>query len=421
MTTTGGHPPQPGGPGPDREPSDPAGRGPEPDGTAAGDPTPGAADTGDAAPAGAAPDGAGTVRGDASTGDASRGDAACAAAGGAPAQDDPTGAADGTAVPPAPAQPADPAAAPPAASPWARPGIPGTGQPHPDPSGTGPPPTGPPQTGPHVPGPGRPGWPSPGWQAGSWQAGPPPQPGPWQPGPWPAGPPPQQWTGHGPPLPPPGRRRSPLIPLLVVGALMLAGLGIGTALLLGAARQGQTSALVPIRGAALTYGVPADWTTGGEPFGAAIGLEFTGVARGAAYECGGSPYVRGIVGSVLLPGSTPPQFAAVEAARLVAGQYYSAQDGAPPQVSVGPPRTVDVAGVEGTLVEAQARTARDDGCLATTGVVLALAVAVTGPGGQPGTALLLVNGDAEGGPDDPPSPDRATLDAIIASARPAGI
>jgi hypothetical protein len=69
-------------------------------------------------------------------------------------------------------------------------------------------------------------------------------------------------------------------------------------------------------------------------------------------------------------------------------------------------------------VEATVTVPVDDGCLATGGTILVLAVPTTGDGGVPGTAVLVVNGDTVGGPASaPPVPDRAALDAMVASAR----
>lgn len=208
--------------------------------------------------------------------------------------------------------------------------------------------------------------------------------------------------------------------LLVVGAVVLAGLTGGAILLIGSLRQDRAADLATVRTDFLTYGVPADWARDGEPLDNPLGLEFTGVARGTPYECGGRSYLRGVVASALLPAAPPPSAVATGAARLLASSYYTGRDETPADVTVGAPRTVDVGGIEGTVVEATARAASDDGCLATDGVVLVLAVPVTGPRGERATALLVVNGDTAGGPQSPPMPARATLDAVVASARPGG-
>jgi hypothetical protein len=171
----------------------------------------------------------------------------------------------------------------------------------------------------------------------------------------------------------------------------------------------------------LSYDVPADWTQGGEPLTNPFGLTFSGVARGPEYDCGGRSFVRGIVASAVLPGTV--SLASLPAlTQGLAEAFYTPPDGSRPDVSASNGQTVDVGGVQGNLVEATARTATDDGCLATEGTVLVLAVPTTGSDGRPAMALLVVNGDDAGGPANaPPSPSRATLDAIVASARPTTI
>lgn len=260
------------------------------------------------------------------------------------------------------------------------------------------PPPYPPGTG-HLPGPGYP------QQTG------------WGPPPWP------------PPPPPPRRRTGRVVALVLAGTIVLAGLGVGTFL----AVRGATGAPGSIAGAEppvsfrdvrtpfLSYAVPSDWDVAGnveDP--TALGLAFTGTAAGAAYDCAGESYLRGVVSSTLVPDASPPAEIAGVFARELGRSYYSG-DAGEPEVTVRTPRVVDVGGVTGSVVEATVRTATDDGCLATEGTVLVLAVPAAGPDGAPSTALLMVNGDVSGGPAEPASPDRTTLDAIVGSARLASI
>jgi hypothetical protein len=209
---------------------------------------------------------------------------------------------------------------------------------------------------------------------------------------------------------------------VAVGAVVLAGLGVGGYLLIGS-RTGAAGAgpVALIQTPVLSYDVPADWTQGGDPLTNPFGLDFTGVARGPEYSCGGRSFVRGIVASAVLPGTVA--LTSVPAlTQGLAQALYTPPDGSRPDVTAGAARPIDVGGVQGSLVEATARTATDDGCLATAGTVLVLAVPTTGTDGKPAMAVLLVNGDDAGGPPDaPPSPSRATLDAIVASARPVTI
>ncbi len=67
--------------------------------------------------------------------------------------------------------------------------------------------------------------------------------------------------------------------------------------------------------------------------------------------------------------------------------------------------------VDATVTEVAAQAVGHGDCPAR-GTVLALAAPVSG-----GAALLLVAGDTDGGPARPAPPDRATLDAVLASVR----
>lgn len=224
---------------------------------------------------------------------------------------------------------------------------------------------------------------------------------------------------YGPPYPPdagggPGSsRRGTVIALVLVGVAVLAALGGGALLLVNRATGVDTSAFQPVRTPVFSYSVPPDWEVGGAT-GAppVLDIPFTGVASGPAYTCSGNDYLRGIVAS----GVTARAGAPGEIAGSVAGElgaiFYSGAD-EPPSVTVSPPQPTDLDGVAAARAEATIRAPEGDGCLATEGVLIVLAV----PLGGAGTAVLIVNGDVAGGPAVPPSPDRATLEAIVGTAR----
>jgi hypothetical protein len=171
----------------------------------------------------------------------------------------------------------------------------------------------------------------------------------------------------------------------------------------------------------LSYTAPAGWTPGARDTAAPLDAPaLTGTVRGPGYDCGGEPRVRGFATAVLLPadasaGSGPPD-RAERLARWFAAASYSAPDGAAPEVTVAAHRPLRVAGaggpVDAVVVEATARAAPRPGCAPSGGTVLALAAPVSG-----GAALLLVGGDTDGGPAEPAPPDRAALDAALASVR----
>jgi hypothetical protein len=212
-----------------------------------------------------------------------------------------------------------------------------------------------------------------------------------------------------------------VVALVLVGLLVLAGLGVGAFLLVRATTTGGGPADPPVAlrdvtAGGLTFGVPDGWTPETSPGVTLAGLPVEGAHNGPAYECGGQTYLRGFTATLSVGLELPPGLTAEQLAQLAGTSFYSPADGAPVDVRVSDARAVDVGGVRGQLAEATV-TVPDDGCLATGGTVLVLAVPVAG-----GTSVLVVNGDTAGGPPDaPPVPARATLDAMVASARPAGI
>lgn len=258
-----------------------------------------------------------------------------------------------------------------------------------------------------------PGWGPPPGPHPPWPGGPPTQVGsPW--GPPPGGPHP----GWGPPPPPPARRGR-LVALLAVGVLLLAALGVGGYLLVTRTSDGPAvpADFRPVTTPTLGYAVPPGWQDSAVA-GSVLGAPLEGRVDAPGYECGDGRYLRGMVASAFVPGERPAAAVATAFARETGSAFYSTAGGALPEVRVSDARPVDVGGAPGRLVEATTRTPVDDGCLATAGTVLLLAVPTTGPDGSPGTAVLIVNGDTAGGPADAPAiPDRATLDAVLASAR----
>lgn len=265
--------------------------------------------------------------------------------------------------------------------------------------------------------PDRPGWaqqqppagwapPHPGWgpPPGSWN-------GPQQP--WGAPPP-----GWAPPPPPP--RRGKLVALIAVGVLLLAALGVGGYLLVRDTSTGPVAVPAgfrPVTTSTLSYAVPPGWTDSPNAL-SVLGAPFEGRADAPGYSCDDAGYFRGVAASAFVPGERPAAAVAGAFARETGRVFYLAANGAVPDVRLSEARPVDVDGVQGQLVEATASTPADDGCLATNGVILLLAVPTTGPDGAPGTAVLVVNGDTAGGPATaPPLVERTVLDAVLGSAR----
>lgn len=170
----------------------------------------------------------------------------------------------------------------------------------------------------------------------------------------------------------------------------------------------------------LSYTVPDGWTADAPDAAQQGAPVLVGSAHGPGYDCGGESYVRGFAAAALLPtdaseGSGPAE-RAERLARWFATTSYATSGGAAPEVTVAPPRPVRLGGpqgpVYGTITELAVEAGGRGDCPALRGTVLVLAAPVSG-----GAALLLVAGDAEGGPAEPQPPDRATLEGVLASVR----
>jgi len=197
----------------------------------------------------------------------------------------------------------------------------------------------------------------------------------------------------------------------------VAALALAAAVAVAVAWRGGRTVSTPF----LSYTAPAGWTA--DPAATTAPLDapaLTGTVHGAGYDCGGEAHVRGYAAAALLPADTSPGSGPADRAERLARWFatasYATAGGAPPHVTVAPPRAVRVAGPDGpvdaTVSEVTARPDPGEACAPTGGTVLALAAPVSG-----GAALLLVAGDTGGGPAAPAPPDRATLDAVLASVR----
>ena len=203
-------------------------------------------------------------------------------------------------------------------------------------------------------------------------------------------------------------------PLALV-ALAVAVIVVAAAVAMAVTWRGGHTVSTPF----LSYTAPAGWAA--DPAIAPLDAPaLTGTMLGAGYDCDGAAHVRGYAAATLLPvdasAGSEPVDRAERLARWFATASYTVAGGAAPEVTVAPPRAVRVAGpdgpVEATVTEVTARAAASGGCTPSSGTVLALAAPVSG-----GAALLLVAGDSGGGPAEPAPPDRATLDAALASVR----
>ncbi|GAA4710943.1 hypothetical protein GCM10023215_61290 [Pseudonocardia yuanmonensis] len=237
------------------------------------------------------------------------------------------------------------------------------------------------------------------------------------PGEQPWGPPPPYATAHrswAPPVEPREERTGRWIAgLTAVIVLALAAIG-GGAWLLGSALSGPTvpAGYRPVATPYLTYAVPADWTPLDDVAARGLGVAFTGGADAAGYACRGAPYKRGTATSALVRAPDDPATLARRFAAEFGRSFYTSTAGRGPRVEVGRPRTVEIGDATGVVVEAVSTTPADDGCLATGGRTLVLAVPV--PAG--GTALLLANADTAGGPATPPLVPSQTVEDIIGTA-----
>ena len=138
-----------------------------------------------------------------------------------------------------------------------------------------------------------------------------------------------------------------------------------------------------------------------------------------AYTCGtpAKIYQRGQLGSGSAP-KTDPAVLATSLARQAATSYYTPAGGAaPPTITVAGAepvqRTLDNGStVNGVQVEAIANQ-QGDPCLASQGEILVLVFALADR-----DAVLIVDGDVQGGPTSPPPATDDELQAILDTATP---
>jgi hypothetical protein len=203
-----------------------------------------------------------------------------------------------------------------------------------------------------------------------------------------------------------------VVAVVVAAVVLLATVGVRAE---HSSRTAGTTLTTPF----LSYAPPAGWSAPPPDLGAGTDAPaLTGVVHGPGYECGGQSFLRGFAAAALLPTAAEvgPAELAERLARWFAATSYAAPGGAPPDVSVAPPRPVPVDGpggtVAGTVVEVSVQMPAGPAGCSAGGTVLALGAPVSG-----GAALLLVAGDSAGGPTEPAAPDRSTLDAVLASVR----
>jgi hypothetical protein len=199
-------------------------------------------------------------------------------------------------------------------------------------------------------------------------------------------------------------------PSVALGSALLGILAVGALTLLRPVTGGPTVS-TPF----LSYSLPAGWTADPASATAPPASALVGAVRGPGYDCAGEHYLRGFAAATLLPTDAAPGSGAADRAERLA-RWFAAEAYPRNDATVAPPRPVPVAGprgaVDGTVIELTARSAAHDGCPPVDGTVLVLAAPVGG-----GAALLLVAGDTDGGPADPAPPERAALDAVLASVR----
>lgn len=160
----------------------------------------------------------------------------------------------------------------------------------------------------------------------------------------------------------------------------------------------------------LAYDIPPDWdeTPGGVT---SDNYEFTVSGAPTPYDCDGSGFTRGYVGSTsLVPGD--PAATATQIAQEIAPTLYNSAG--EPQVRFTDPRPVQRGGLDGSLVEANITSPQDD-CLATRGALAVLVLDAVDEGNV--LQVLLVNVDLDGGPDDPPNRTRRELMQILDTMR----
>lgn len=163
------------------------------------------------------------------------------------------------------------------------------------------------------------------------------------------------------------------------------------------------------RTAGLAYDVPPDWE---ESPGELDPFSLSGLGSVAPYDCDGRNYIRGLVGSTVVPPGDVAQTATIIAEQLGVALYGTA-DGAP-QVQPDSPRQVQQAGRSGFAVDATISSPSNP-CLSTLGKLTVLVLDSTAELGL--LQVFVGNVDIEGGPARPANRTEQELAQILSTVR----
>jgi hypothetical protein len=258
-----------------------------------------------------------------------------------------------------------------------------------------------------------------------------------------------QYQGFGPPQPPKGRPKWPII-ASIVAIVAIVG-AVVTIVLLNkdddqptAANTGTSSSAKPapntkssappssrrptpsasnkpapsgdpitITGAGIEYAVPGGWKKDTTTRDSGLGVNFTGGAVFGDYNCGGSTYFRGFTASADIQGKDGAQIdlnkTVTDFAVSFAKKYYPN-----PSIDGNTPKSKTVDGKKAaTLSKYLAIQPTKPDCEARAGEVAVVGILLEEPGKPVGVRMVVVVNDLNGGPADPKPPADEVAEEIL--------
>lgn len=168
----------------------------------------------------------------------------------------------------------------------------------------------------------------------------------------------------------------------------------------------------------LIYEVPPEWKVVPDQRPSGLGVDFTGTADYAAYQCEGATYVRGYATSGDVQGKDGADLDLAQTVKDFAGSFGKASFKDTAQVTVPEPEEFELDGRPAMRLAAKVTPqVASPACEATEGEVAIVGVLLEDDGEPTGVAMLVVVSDVAGGPADPKSLPKSVAREILASVR----
>jgi hypothetical protein len=166
----------------------------------------------------------------------------------------------------------------------------------------------------------------------------------------------------------------------------------------------------------LVYEVPPEWKAVPDSRSSGLGVDFTGTADFANYQCEGAGYVRSFATSGDVQAKDGADLDLAKTVKDFAKSFALASFKATATVSVPEPTETEVGGQQAmTLAAKVTPKVTIPACEATEGEVAIVGVVLEEDGEPTGVAMLVVVSDVSGGPADPKPLPKTVAQEILAS------